>query len=511
MRSILGVGLSLTVTLTLAGCGGDKKDAGGGGGGSAATPTATPTALPVPPLGVDAVKRLNYEYGAASKEAKDLSQKFAAKTRDWAAIRAAAEATLAKDPDHLEARWRLGLALAQLGEAAKATEALTLALAGDWLAWGPTLDGEPLLKDHLATPDGKALVELNGRMRTAVATIVSSQPWLLARRSGWKQPKPGVNYAATRGELYAYDQTSKRYLRLTHTDHSLAAYLRAPSGEVLLAGFTQADVPDPAKASKTAAPILTRAWIQTWDPATLAAPGPRTAVAKARYVWTGYGKGEQLVVVTAPAAGRWSPGPQQGYVVDRGTGKLSKGPVVPFEGPSIELTLEDVRVGGQPSFPPADVLAPAVADKLAAAVDVDERGQPRLAAVALSPSGSRIAFASATDPCAKGDDAARPSLYVADAKTGVYKHVLTAASRFGVRWLDDDHLWYEDGTGGLRAYDAAAGRETGKLSERAGLALVALTPTAAPLCRTEPIADDPSAGDDVPTEEPASDPTAPTP
>jgi hypothetical protein len=88
---------------------------------------------------------------------------------------------------------------------------------------------------------------------------------------------------------------------------------------------------------------------------------------------------------------------------------------------------------------------------------------------------------------------------------------LTASSRFGLRWLDDDRLLYEDGSGALRLYDAAAARELGKLTERAGLALHALTPTAAPLCRSEPIVDDPSATDDVPepADQPASDPAAP--
>ena len=48
---------------------------------------------------------------------------------------------------------------------------------------------------------------------------------------------------------------------------------------------------------------------------------------------------------------------------------------------------------------------------------------------------------------------------VGDVKTGAYKHVLTAASRFGVRWLDDDHLIYEDGTGSLRARTTAAAQQ----------------------------------------------------
>jgi hypothetical protein len=357
--AIVGLGLGLGLAAAVVGCGGDKAASSGGAGtGSSAGSGGTAVAaLAMPALGVDAVKRLNYEYGPGAKEAKALATAYAAKPRDWAAVRAAAEATLAKDPDHLDARWRLGEALANTGQPAQANAALAAVLAADWLGRGPGLETTPTLTAHLATPDGAALRALAGQLRDAVATHVAGSPWVLARRSGWKQPAPGTSYAATRGELYAVDPIAKRFVRLTHTDHSVAAYLRAPSGEVLLAGFTQAEVPDPAKAAKTAAPILTRAWLRTWNPADPAAPGVKATLGKARYAWVGYGKGEQLVVVTAPAAGRWAPGPQQGFVVDRGTGKLTKGPVVPFEGPAIELSLEDVRVGGDASFPAEDVLA----------------------------------------------------------------------------------------------------------------------------------------------------------
>src|SRR5690349_18515059 len=93
--------LSSLALVLAAGCGGDKKagpggsgGSGGSGGGSAGAP------LTVPPLGVDAVKKLNYTYGNAAKEYEKVTAAYKAKPRDWAAIAAAAEATLAKDPDH---------------------------------------------------------------------------------------------------------------------------------------------------------------------------------------------------------------------------------------------------------------------------------------------------------------------------------------------------------------------------------------------------------------------------
>jgi len=486
------------VPLALLGaCGGDKKPAAGEKA-SAATGSrdAAPTALAMPALGVDAVKQLNYGYGAGAKEYAKVLTAYQAKPRDWAAIQAAAEATLAKDADHLDARWALGEALANTGDPAKATSQLTLALAGDWLHWGPTLAAEADLATYFTTPDGKALLELSDKLRTATLDTLARSPLVLARRSTWKSPKPGTGYASTRGELYAYDVTTKRYLRVTHTDHTLAGVIEAPSGELLLAGFTEAEVPDPVKSPK-GAPLLTRSWVSAWSPKELVETSAKSKIAKARFVWAGYGAGDQIVIRTAVADGRWSARDFVTYVVDRATGKLTKSKNVEQLPPTLQLTLDEV-IGGATVALPAE-LTPEVHDKLVAAIGTDERGEPMLAEVAVSPNRARIALASATDPCAKGDDAPKPSLYIADAKTGAYKHVLTAASRFRMRWIDDDHLLYEDGTGSLRFYDAAAGRETGKIGDRAGLALTTLSPSPAPLCTTDP--PEPAAVSDEPGED----------
>ncbi len=511
----MGLGsIGLTLALASSACGGDKKSNGGAAAGSGSAATPVPQVLPQ--LGVNEVKRFNYVYGPAAKEYEKVVAAYKATPRDWAAIKAAAEATLAKDGDHLDARWALGEARANTGEPTKALESLLMPLAADWLRWGPGLAQDPDLASFLTTGQGKALLDTSTALGAAVDRALASQPLILARRSGWKLPKPGTGYAATRGELYAYDLDQKRFLRVTHTDHTLAAALRSPSGELLLAGFTQALVADPAKvaavgsgraAGAAAAPLLTRSWVSAWSPKDKTVTSVQAAVPKARFVWAGYGPGEQVVVVTATAAGRWAPGVQTSYVVDRTTGKLTKTAGATPAGPQVELSLDDVVVVEPTTWPAG--LDPAVVDKLAAVVAIDDHGAPRLETVAPSPGGGRLAFATATDPCVKDDAAAQPSLYVADAKAGTYKHVLTAASRFGVQWIDDDRLLYEDGTGALRLYNAALGHETGKIVERAGLALRALAPSAAPLCQTEPPVDDPTAIDDLPTEEPPADPVGP--
>src|SRR5207244_2084975 len=70
-------------------------------------------------------------------------------------------------------------------------------------------------------------------------------------------------------------------------------------------------------------------------------------------------------------------------------------------------------------------------------IQVPQSGAAAQSSIAVSPDGNHIAFATAVDPCAK--DAA-PSLYVADAKTGTYKHILSAHSRFPTRWVDANQL-----------------------------------------------------------------------
>ncbi|MCE9575253.1 MAG: hypothetical protein K8W52_19035 [Deltaproteobacteria bacterium] len=425
--------------------------------------------------------KLNYPYGRGQAEYAKVVAAYKAKTRDWGAIKSAAEATLAKDADHLDAHWVLGEALANTDEPEAATEHLVIALAGDWLRWGPTLAQNPALTTYLATPSGKALAELSTRVRAQLAAAVAKGPLVLGRRSTWKTPKVGAASATTRGELYAYDADGKRYLRLTHTDHSLAAVLPSPTGELLLAGFTRAEVPDPIKTSPDVPPLLASSWVRAWSPTDLTDSAKIAWIGKARFVTAGWGAGDQLVVTTAPAAGRWSAGAPTTYVVDRATGKLAKTPAAASAGPRVQLSLDEAIVVGTPTMPAE--LAPAIATRLAEPL----AGAP-LAAMAMSPSKARIAYVGATDPC--GDADAKPSLYVGDATTGAYKHVLTAASRFGLSWLDDDHLIYEDGSGGLRIYDAAAGKQTGALAERAGLGLATLSPSAAPLCTTDPIMDE---------------------
>jgi hypothetical protein len=128
-------------------------------------------------------------------------------------------------------------------------------------------------------------------------------------------------------------------------------------------------------------------------------------------------------------------------------------------------------------------------------IQIPESGTAAQASIAGSPGGAHVAFATAVDPCAR--DTA-PSLYVADAATGTYRHLLSARSRFATRWLDAGVLAYEDGDGAIRLWDATTGREAMRLEDRSGIALDVLSLAAAPLCKQAPPTVDATGSGDEP-------------
>jgi hypothetical protein len=451
----------LVVAIALiAACG--KKSDSGKKEDAAAAPGPAPLAMP--PLGVDRITRFNFVYDNTSAWA---SAQTKAKAKDWAGVKSICEALLAKDPYHLDAHRLLASALAQSGDSAAAVDHLVTALAGDYYLYAPTL-AAPDLDAFRATPHGQAVAALAAQIRAEYDKRVKTGVWLVGRRSAFKWPdKPGPQNDSSRGELYAYDRDSKRYLRLSHTDHQLAGYVRAPGGgSIALVSFDRVE----HGATDDAPPLLDRTSVTAVDPAEWKPLGPKVQLASARELIAGYGAGDQLLVATAPPNGRWNVGELTVSSVDQSTGKLTKtGNAATFV-PRIELTLEDSHaVRAETALPPS--------------IHVPESGQVDPATIAMAPDGAHLAFATAVDPCAK--DVA-PSLYVADVKTGALKHLLTARSRFMTRWIDATTLAYEDGEGSVRLWDVATAREAQRLEDKAGVALDVLSLANGPLCKQAP-------------------------
>jgi hypothetical protein len=472
-----------------------KKDAG------LTAPVATPIALPT--LGVDKIAKFNFIYdGAAASLYKNARD--AAKKNDWAEVRKQCEAAIAKNPDHLDAQRLLGVALAQQGEHAAAVDHLVAAIAGDYFGYADGIASDPLLKDFLATQHGQAVTQLAAQLHDEYVRRIKTALWAVGRRSPFHWPdKAGAQAGTSRGELYAYDRENKRYLRLTHTDHQVAGFVRAKSGEVLVLGYDKIDHP------KDDAPsLVARPWVQAFDPIEWKSTTPKINLASSRAVAVWYGEGDQLLVGTAPASGRWNLGDWTISSIDKTTGKLTK-VGAQLGAPRIELTLDEGRVV-LPANPEGVTATwtgdPPRASELAVGatkIAVPESTVANHDTVALAPGGESLAFATAVDPCAK--DTA-PSLYVANLKTGALKHVLTAKSRFVIHWLDVTTLAYEDGEGAIRLFDTATGREATRIENKPGLALDVLSLASAPLCKQEPPQVDQagSGGDEMPPEETGS-------
>jgi len=501
MRRILSTTL---VALALLGCGSKKSS-----DKDKRPPDAAIPVLDVPPLGVAAVKDMNYVYGEGAKLYAKVPDLY--KKKDWAGVKGACEQTLAKDPKHLDAHRVLGTALAQLGEYEAATPHLATALAGDFLRWGPKFPQDTELADYLASPQGQALLDLHLKLKAATEQAVSSGVWLLGRRSTFKWPSKSGS-ASSRGELYAWDEASKRFVRLTHTEHQLAAWLPSPAGdELALVGYDKAELPD---AKKKNDPPLLQAWVRSIDARSFELRTEKATFKKVRGVAVYFGPGGQLLVDGLAASGRWGTTTSATYSIDASTGKTAKTTATKDPGSArAVVTLDEVLVAGPaagleltPSPSDPALITEITMKATSRTISLPETGLGDATIPRANATGNRVAFATWVDPC--GDkNAPKGTLYVADAKTGELSHLLTAGSRFNVRWLTDDRLIYEDDAGGLRIWDATAGgkgRETGKLEDKAGFALSGLSPSAKPLCRKEPLADvvtDDGSEDPLPPEE----------
>jgi hypothetical protein len=509
--------LLIATLVFAASCGGkekppEKKDA------AVVVPQVAP--ITQPPSGVDAVKRMGFVYGDGWTA---YDKAVAAKGKsDLAGARTQLDASLAKDPDHLDAHYLYAKLLAGAGEHAAAVDHLVVVLAADYFRYGPMLAADIDMKEFLGTSHGQAVTALAQKIQADYKKRVASGVLLVARRSAFKWPKDlGAQGATTRGELYAYDRETKRYLRLSHTDHKVAGFIRAPGGgEVALLGFDKIDRPKGETKGEmkpdTPATFVT-SWVLILETVDWTVVGKKVSLGAARELAVGYGAGDQLLVSTAQADGRWGTKDAVVSTVDKSAGKATKVSTPPPT-PRIVLTLDEGKMirdatGIQAVWSGDPPTTPNFKTAAGTTIEVPESHAARQASFAVAPTSGRVVFATAVDPCAK--DVA-PSLYVSDGKSAALKHLLTAKSRFANRWLDPNTLAYEDGEGAIRIWDATTGREAAKLENKAGIALDVLSLAPAPLCKGSPPVVEPGpdvgsgAGSAAPPDEPPLPPEEPT-
>lgn len=534
----LALSFGLALPAGLGACGGKKdadkpaEDKKADGGAPADAAAAEIKASDLPELGFDQLRRFNYPYGDGAAAFTKATAAYKAKPRDWAAVRTHAEAAIAKDPHHLDAHRMLAAAMAQDGDYTQAATHVLTALAADWTKQGAAAPADADLAGFWSSPAGAKLTATAAKIKEQFLAKASagapSGLWLLGRRSTFKLPeKAGVQSATTRGELYAYDRESKRFLRISQTDHSVAGFLRSPSGkELVLIGFDRLEVPagaakpaakpaggavtkpgedaepppepaaDPMPTEETGgappAPVagpalkIARGFAVILDAATFEPLGKRISLPKGEQLAIGYAAGERLIAIVT-ASGAWDGGGEAQWLsIDTTTGKTTKTqPAMMERVVSISATGGDVLepVAGLRGSPETGANLSELSTESGTAISIPDGATASRRSLSLAPDKARLAFATSPDPC--NPDAA-PSLYVADAATGAPKHLLTGKSRFLSRWLDATTLAYEDPEGGIRLWDATSGRESLRLADKGGLALAFLAVSAAPACVAAP-------------------------
>jgi hypothetical protein len=468
------------------------------------------------PLGLESVAAFNYGYGKGEKEYDKIETLLKAKPVDWAAIQAACEATLLKDPGHLDAHRMLGSALARQGKVDGVGEHLSIALAGDWARWGTNLDKDADLTAYLATPRGAKLVELNAKYRDEWVRRVKKGLLVVGRRASYKPPsKAGVQSMSTRAELFAFDPTDAKptFVRVTVTEWRLAGWLMAPSGDELAyvifsklhakgtappppKGAAGAPAPQPAPPPPAAdgpkgPEHLAEIRVGVIRLIDLAAPKKDAKLKDVDEVSLWYEPGDKLVVTTRMLNESWTPTKEKSYLVDTTTGDTKATTAPAGEGPTTTVNY-DTTVASHPGDAPgveADwqgVWETAGVFKLSATqknVTLPRGEQAMRASFAWSPAQARVAFATFANRCEKDATKRQAALYVVDAATGKLKFLFKGEGVGRALWAGDDLLVYEDDKNGLRVYDAAQGKETARLTTRGGLTFDGLGATPGFLCK----------------------------
>lgn len=471
--------------------------------------TETPKKLDAQELGVESPRAFGYVWGKGSKAFKRAEGLMKAEGRDWKAIAEACEEAIAADKNHLAAHRLLGIALANSGESEKASEHFSTALAGDWLRWGPGLEGDPALTEYLKTPAGKGLVALNEAYKTRFFELAEAAVMVVAKRTSWKRPKKtGKQWAATRAELFAYHLDEERYLRITHTGESVVGAVASPSGDrFAVLAISHYEFPEDGKG---AAPIAS-ARVVVHDAKTFEQIGKSARLKKAApSLALFFGAGEELLLDAGNRV----------YSVDAEGGKLKKssargvGDLASLESSTKrnrEVLFANSEIGRV--FRPWGVdvdqtKASFVAGEAKTNIALPDGGGTSLSEVALSPDGARVVFVGIGDPCQKDHQSA---VYVADTKTGALKHVHRGAGLGEARWLDDNRFIYQSEPGELRVYDAASNDTTHTIKNRSGIALSAASNVASGARCTNPAVTEPPepapSGSEGPEPQPEPQPT----
>jgi hypothetical protein len=230
-------------------------------------------------------------------------------------------------------------------------------------------------------------------------------------------------------------------------------------------------------------------------------PGAPTTIKNARALALEYLAGDELVATAYDPLGQWGLGPSRSFSIDRTSGKpkparppaagetAGRRLLVRYETVELETPgdAEGIAADWNPETGTADEF---VLDSSKKRVQLPAGEAAARASLAWSPDRTRLAFATAADPCAAEAVDRQSALYLVEAESGKLKHVFKGAARFQPRFLDAAILAFQDDEGGVRLYDARVAREVGRLDNRFGIGFFGLGAVSGVPCKNEPAGSD---------------------
>jgi hypothetical protein len=462
--------------------------------GSAVAAAPLPTVeLPVLPLGAARLEDFAWQGGPGREPY--VRALAAEKAQAWPAAIAACQEALAADPDHLDAAWLLAAARVRQGELGAVLAPLAQAATGDWAKWGERSLDLALFAPFRATPAGAAWERAGARHRELYRDAVARAVVVVARPVPAGETGEGRD---RRGDLYAHDEATGRWLRLTRTGGAVAAGLEAPSAPL------HAYVAYRAIRTGRAGAELVEVAVGVVD-RTTGKLGREVALGDAAAIGLAWrnGRGEPRLEVEVTPAG---PKPTaQRWRLDWRRGSKTR-----LAEASAGDRLEVTPAGARRVRPPAAGVRADWDGGAASAFRIDSSRKtvapPALvdaATLIWSPDEARLAFATApADPCGEGD-ARAVRYFVVDAASGRLREIGRGDGAGQLRWIDAARIAVTAGDT-VRVIDAARGDERAALAGGQGVAL----DTLAPLRRCASAADDegpfaPPVGDLADRDEPA--------
>lgn len=244
---------------------------------------------------------------------------------------------------------------------------------------------------------------------------------------------------------------------------------------------------------KAAPPVIASARVGTLSLAAPESENKEAELKNARTLALEYLAGDELVATAYQPQGWWGFGTATSFSIDKAAGKAKASKTPPAGGRRLLVRFEGVELDSPGDAegiaadwtPETGTAEEFVLDASKKRVQLPKGQAARRSSIAWSPDRKKVVFATQSDACSDKPADRAAALYLVDVESGKLKHVAKGATDFSPRFLDPGTLAFADEEGGVRLYDALAGRETGKLATRGGLGLIGVGAQTGLLCTRE--------------------------